>query len=344
MSSTETIAPSQEDVSTPEAEALLSRVAQEQAAVLGPELKEAAGLGPELKQAAASSKPYAFAQPALISSGEARKLRMRHEEFARSLATRLSIHLRLEFGCRLNKIDTVTYRQFVQSKPNPTYLTLFKIEALEGFGLLELPPRLGMALVDRLMGGPGTPVALSRELSEIEMALLDQVIQITLQEWCRFGAELPESRPAVLAHESQARFLQTAPNDTPLLLVSLEVRLGECVEEVILALPQPMIEPVLRKLVPASPPGSSGGAPKPAPPLQWNPELDEVRIPLDAGWSGLVITMRQLSQLKVGDVLPVAAHHCDHVQIRLARVSKFIGRLGRKGSAWAVELTQAIQG
>ena len=334
MSSVETSAPPQGTASTPEAESPISPLAQEQTAVPPPTPDETSR----------SPKPYSFSQPALVSGGEARKLRLRHEEFARALATRLSMHLRLEFGCRLNPIDTVTYRQFIESKPNQTYLTLFKIEGLEGLGLLELPPRLGIALVDRLMGGPGTPMVLARELSEIEMALLDQVIQIALQEWCRFGAELPESRPSILGHETQARFLQATSNDTRLLLVSLEVRLGECVETVVLALPDLMIEPILRNLSPAAPPSPSNSASRSAPTLRWNPELDEVTIPLDAAWSGLDITVRQLSELKVGDVLPVAMHHCDQVQVRLASVSKFVGRLGRKGSAWAVELTQAIPG
>ena len=43
-------------------------------------------------------QPMDFRQPSMFTVTELRKLRQRHDEFMRSLATRLSIYLRLEFG------------------------------------------------------------------------------------------------------------------------------------------------------------------------------------------------------------------------------------------------------
>ena len=336
MNTGETIAPQEQALPGSEAEALLAQGTQEQAAVLASEPPERA------PTPAAVATPYEFHEPALLASRELRQLRMRHEEFARSVATRLSIYLRLEFSFHVRELQTTSYRKFLETKPNPTHLTLFQIESLEGIGLLEIPPRLGIAIVDRQLGGAGSVVDLKRDLSEIEMALLDQAVQLILQEWCQLVADLPQGHPAVFGHETHARFLQTCPLDTPMLLISLEARLGDCVEGVDLALPYPMVEPVLRKLFPVAEPNPREAAPPPQA-LQWKSELDEVKVALDAGWNGLCITARELAHLKVGDVLPVAPHHLNNVQVRLARISKFIGRLGRKGNAWAVELTGSVR-
>lgn len=338
MNTGETIAPQEETLPGSGVDPLLSQVAQEQAAVLAAEPPEEVAT-----PASAPSKRYEFPQPALLAGRELRQLRIRHEEFARSVATRLSIYLRLEFACQVRQLETTSYRKFLESKPGPTHLTLFKIEPLEGIGLLEIPPRLGIALVDRLLGGPGNLVDLKRDLSEIERTLLDQPVQLILHEWCQLVAQLPPGHPALLGHESQARFLQTSPHDTPVLLISLEARMGDCAESIDLALPYPMLAPVVQKLFPAVEANPRETVPAPPAVLQWNSELDEVKIALEAGWNGIGITLRELAQLKVGDVLPVAPHHLSNVQVRLARISKFIGRLGRKGGAWAVELTGSIR-
>ena len=50
-----------------------------------------------------------------------------------------------------------------------------KVDPLKGVGLLVIPPRLGLSLVDRMLGGPGKMPETARELSEIEVALVDQV-------------------------------------------------------------------------------------------------------------------------------------------------------------------------
>jgi len=139
-------------------------------------------------------------KPSLLTSGELRRLRMKHEEFARSLATRLSIHLRLEIGVRLAEIDTGYYHRFIDSLSNPTHVTLFGIETLDGTGLLEIPPNLGIAIIERLLGGPGKPTPLNRDLTEIETALLDQAVDLLLKEWCHVVASLPSAKAAILNH------------------------------------------------------------------------------------------------------------------------------------------------
>src|SRR5262245_16951791 len=50
-------------------------------------------------------QPYDFRHPVFLSPGELRRLRIRHEEFIRALAARLSIYLRLEFSLQMSKLQ-----------------------------------------------------------------------------------------------------------------------------------------------------------------------------------------------------------------------------------------------
>jgi flagellar motor switch protein FliM len=67
-----------------------------------------------------------------------------------------------------------------------------------------------------------------------------------------------------------------------------------------------------------------------------------MQVPISAHWSGLELTAGQLAQLKVGDVLQMEPHFINQVQIRLANIPKFVGRLGTQENRWAVEITKLI--
>src|SRR6266404_1816316 len=154
-------------------------------------------------------QPFNLRKPSLLTASELRRLRLRHDEFARSLATRLSIHLRLELGVQILLLDSCFYSQFVQRLLNPAQVALFRVESLDGVGLLDIPPKLGIALVDRLLGGTGKSTPLNRDLTEIETALLDQIVDLVLKEWCQIVTSLPAAKPAIVGHETNPRFLQT---------------------------------------------------------------------------------------------------------------------------------------
>src|SRR6187455_2738497 len=83
----------------------------------------ASGVAPKIE-------PYDFRNPAFLSEAELRRLRLLHEDFIRYLSARLSLYLRMEFGLKMAKLTTVTYSKFTDSLPNPTHLSLFKVEPL----------------------------------------------------------------------------------------------------------------------------------------------------------------------------------------------------------------------
>lgn len=287
-------------------------------------------------------QPYDFRQPAFLAAGELRRLRLKHEEFIRSLAARLSIYLRLEFSLQMSKLQTITYQKFTETIANPTHLTLFKAEPLKGVCLLDIPPRLGLAIVDRLLGGNAQSHNASRELTEIETALLDQTVQIILNEWCAQWQAFDDLKPTLLGHENNGRFLQTAPHDTVMLCLSMETRVGDCLEQMQLAFPHYTLEPLVKHLAAHSMDRESPTNTVGASLVRWNSELNEVPVNLTAQWDGLQMTARELASLKSGDVVLLDPALTQTLQLNLASVPKFSGRLGTRGAKWAVEVTEAL--
>lgn len=286
------------------------------------------------------SQPFDFRQGGILSERQSRVLRQRHEELASALGDRFTLWLRSDFSLNLTRLEAVTYANFIASLSSTTHITLFKLEPLRGVCLLETAPGLGSAVVERLLGGPGDRLGEARELTDVEIALFDQWVQIFLEEWQRHFPEQPSLKPHLLGHENAPRFLQSAPPDTMMIEVVFEVTFADGKVPVQLAFPYPTLEPLLRQLAPVeeSAPAASTASPN-TPPVPWNNLLNEMKLSVSAHWIGLEMTARELTALKVGDVIQLSPQIAAEIQVRLAGRAKFTGRLGTCGDQWAIELT-----
>ncbi len=328
----------QEVLSQSEVERLLAQVTeQESQSVVHNEQ------GERKNQTRDSIQTYDFRHPVFLSANELRKLRVEHEEYIQRLAALLSIYLRMEFTLQMSKLQTVPYLKFTESISNPAHLTMFKVEPMRGVCVLDINPRLGLTIVDRLMGGAGHSVNVSRDLSEIEVALLDQAIQIIIGEWCNHWAKMKELRPVFLGHENNGRFLQTSAPDAILLVLSMEARMGDCLEQIQIAFPYLTIEPLIQMISEQlHPEGVTEKSIAAAMGVSWRPEMESVRIAVKGSLTPVQFTAGNLAQIQVGDFIPLDPEAATNVLIQLQKMPKFEGRLGVQNQKWAVEITRVL--
>jgi flagellar motor switch protein FliM len=289
------------------------------------------------RRPAAAVRNYDFRQSGFLAPGELRQLRLRHEPFVSAFATRLANFLCAEVTVRLAQVQVVGYQQYTASLPAPAHIALFKIDPLKGTGLLVVPPALALSLVDRMLGGPGQMTDTARELSEIEVALIDQVVLLLLTEWCRHWSEIRDLRPSLLAREYNARFLRTTA-DAAVLVLSLDAGFGEQLERLELVFPYQTVEPLVRLLASAGP-GPKDCPAAPSSPAKWDQRFDNVPVPVAAEWQGLKLSAGDVARLQSGDVLMLDSPSAAPVLLRLGPIPKFVGRAGMSAGRWAVELT-----
>jgi flagellar motor switch protein FliM len=195
-----------------------------------------------------------------------------------------------------------------------------------------------LGIVDRLLGGPGKPATLDRTLTEMEVALMDQLVQLLLGEWCKQWNRFQELRAEIFGHENNPRFLQSSSGDTVMLLIVLDSRMGECTGQIQIAIPYHAFEAVLTKLTEAPPAASPVPTSKPV--LKWNHSLDFVPIQLRAQCPSFKMAARELLNLKVGEVLPLLPRCAEQIELRVGKLTKFKGRLGTRDEKWAVQITE----
>lgn len=281
---------------------------------------------------------YDFRNPVFLSEIELRRLRLLHEDFIRYLGARLSLYLRMELGLKMARLTTATYNKFTESLPSPTHLCLFKVEPLVGVGILDVNPRLALTIADRLLGGRGHSVKAERYLTEIEIALLEDVINIVLEEWCAQWKVEQELRPLIIGHENNGRFLQTSPKDAIVLILTLEANFGDCSEQIQLGVPYYTIEPVVKKMQARRQKDTAVSST--AKKAEWHPAYEKITVPLRAEWSALDVSLREVVNLRVGDVVELPATIFHETRVLLNGIPKFVGTVGLDSDRVAVQLTR----
>jgi flagellar motor switch protein FliM len=283
---------------------------------------------------------YDFRNPVFLTEVELRRLRLLHEDFIRYLMARLSLFLRMEFALKMAKLTTLTYQKFTDGLPNPTHLCLFKADPLLGVGILDINPRLALTLVDRMLGGRGHSVKLERYLTEIEIALLEDVIMIILEEWCHQWKHEKELHPQVIGHENNGRFLQTSPKDAIVLGLTLEANFGDCSEQIQIGVPYYTIEPMVKIMQTRRQKDSQPGPVSSK--AEWKPIYEHITVPARAEWQAFELSLREVTNLRVGDVIEMPAGIVDETLVTLNGSPKFMGTVGLDSDRVAVKLTKKI--
>ncbi|MDP1579819.1 MAG: flagellar motor switch protein FliM [Candidatus Didemnitutus sp.] len=291
-------------------------------------------------QFAGKIERFDFLNPVILPEQELRRLRVIHEDFIRYLSARLSLFLRMEFGIKMAKLATVTYANFTEALPTPTHVCLFKAEPMLGVGLLDFSPRLALTIADRLLGGRGHSVKSERPLTEIEVALMEDVVVIMLEEWCAQWKCDTELHPVIIGHESSGRYLQTSPKDAVMLVLGLEVNFGDCTEAMQLGMPYYTIEPMVKKMQ------SRRQKEAAVTPVEkravWQKTYDHITMPVRAEWEAFEISLREICSLRVGDVIEMPAEFLQQTRVLLNGVPKFVGTVGLDSDRVAVQLNRKI--
>lgn len=292
--------------------------------------------------AAPKVENYDFRHPVFLSEIELRRLRLLHEDFIRYLGARLALFLRMECVLKMAQLTTITYAKFTEGLPNPTHLCLFKAEPLAGVGILDINPRLALTLADRMLGGRGHSVKTERYLTEIEVALMEDVFQIVLEEWCSQWKNEQELRPLIIGHENNGRFLQTSPKDAILLVLALEVSFGDCTEKIQIGVPYYTIEPLVRKMQARRQKDSAVSTTEKR--ATWFGAYDHIAVPVRAEWDAFEVSLREIASLRVGDVIELPAPLLQQTRILLNGTPKFVGTVGLDADRTAVQITRKLSG
>ena len=284
---------------------------------------------------------YDFRNPVFLTETELRKMRMRNESFVNYLNARLSMFLRMNVNLKMAGLESMTYAKFTDAMPNPIHINLFKVDGLSGVGVLNINTRLALTIVNRMLGGKGNSIQEERNLTEIEMALIDDVVMVVLNEWCKQWVDVKSLNASIIGRENNGRFLQSSPAEAIMLVLNVEAALGDCQDEFQLSVPYYMVEPIIKKMHDHT--QRFGYMESEEKKASWHPSYDRVTVPVSAEWKAFNLNIRDLLHLEVGDVLELPENIAQKTQLRIKNSLRFVGEVGVEGSRVALKITNQIK-
>lgn len=290
-------------------------------------------------------RPYDFARPNKLSKDQLRTLQLMHESFARGIATSLSGYLRTFVEAEVVSTDAMLYEEFSRNVPNPGIMAIFALPPLEGSVMLEIGPDIGIAIIDRLLGGPGTLPKRARELTELEQPVMRRIVDRVMSNLNEAWRHVVEVEPRFDQLELNPQFTQLAPPKDIVIVIGIELTLRGGRGRMNLCIPYDAIEPVVPKL---SAHYLFARSRKEAASEQSEAIVENLRlmpVPIRVILGRSAVTVRELVDLEVGDYISLETKRDALLTVLVGARAKFMGRPGRVGTRLAVELIrQADEG
>jgi len=289
-------------------------------------------------------KIYDFRRPDKFSKDQIRTLQMMHETFARITTTALSAQLRALVSVHVGSVDQLTYEEFIRSIPNPTTLAVVNMDPLKGSAVLEIDPSITFTVIDRLFGGPGEPTKLTRELSDIELSVMEGIIVRILGNLREAWSTVIDLRPRLGNIETNPQFAQIVPPNDMVVLITLETKVGDVEGMTNLCIPYITIEPIISKLSAQYWYSSirRGESDENKAIIQERLDLVEIPIITEVGFQD--IPLAEILSLTEGDVVKLSATHIkSDMLLRVGDRNKFKCRPGRVGSRLCVQIGDSIE-
>jgi flagellar motor switch protein FliM len=285
---------------------------------------------------------FDFRRPDRISKAQLRAIHNLHETFARNLGASLSAYLRAYLTASIVSVKQLSYHEFSTELASPTCLISIGLQPYEGNAVMELNPSLIFPMIELLLGGGGRQtVTLTREITEIELKLLQSLFRIMLQDLQSAWRTVVNLEFAVEAVETQTQSFRVLAQQEAVVAIGIEMRIGEVSGMMNLAIPSVILKMMRQKF------DQQWMARKvetgPAKPAEILKKIRSASVRLEATMGAPSISIRDLISLEAGDVLIVDHPGKSLMTLKVNGLRKYQGRAISAGGKMAFVVESLVQ-
>ena len=288
-------------------------------------------------------KKYDFKRPDKLSKEQLRTIHMIHETFARLNTTMLSAQLRAAVQIQVISVDQLTYEEFTRSIPEFTIMGIFDTGILEGNAIIELNPSIAFTVIDRLFGGSGEFIEINRELTDIEMTIIEKMVLKLLGNMKEPWENIIEMNPRIEQIETNPQFVQIVGPNEMVVLVTFEVKIGNIEGMMNICLPAPMIDPIINKLSAQYWFSAIKKEKTEENFVAIKERLNKVNVPFIVKLGGTTITVSELLRLKNGDAVVLRQDINKPLDVIVGNNIKYKAVPGKEGNKMAVSIVEVIE-
>lgn len=294
---------------------------------------------------------YDFRVPKKFTKEDVKALNRITDAFAKHLSSGLTTMTRENcsvYNPRIEEIRTTTY---LESLPKYTMIGLLGFTVIDSDFrdprvMFHIPPALSFLLIDILLGGPGKEVTLERQHTDIEVAIMKNLITRFCDMLKEAWSSLVTTQITYEKSETNPKLIDVRSESDVRLVMSFDVSVKNSVSAISIAYSAQFLEDLMEKLHGQKTDNQNFepvDAQRDARRREQIVEtLSESSIELRAVFAELTLDMQEVMSLKVGDIIPLDKKLTDDITIVVDDVPWFKAKLGQTNIKKAVKITESI--
>jgi len=291
-------------------------------------------------------QPYDLVARDKIVRGRMPVLDRLNERWVTEFQRKLTDLIRQPVEVSLQQVQLAPYGDWLAGQPMPTSLNLCTVKPWPRSALVAVEGKLLFALVEKYYGGgaakqptkPAAPAA-RETLTPSEQRLNKIIVDLLTDQFRRAFAPVATLEFQHAQTEINPNYVNMATPSETMVVTRVEVTLGQVGGGVTLVLPLSSFEPVRDKLAE----GLKTVSPESR--QRWNKslraQLENAQLELTSVFVECEITMRELLQMKPGDVLPIEMPKT--ALLRAGPRPLLRGKFGRSRGYNAVSVLEAVK-
>lgn len=292
-------------------------------------------------------KEYDFYSPKKFTKEQLRTMDSLHENLSRLVSNYLSGVLRVFADVSVLQVEEQRYFEFNNALPDNALIGLVEVQPKihnmnESTFMVDMSTNIGFFMIDRLLGGSGDGYALTRDFTEIEIAILTNIYQkltgYIQDSWCDYI----EVKCSLDSIETNPRLLQVYAPEDIVVIVVLSVKLRELEGTVNICIPGMGLEEMLGDFTSKYTRINKKLSDENREALRKQVIEDTLYgsdLMVKAIFDQTQLELADIMRLRVNDVIPLAKHVNGNINLFVDDAPWFSGKLGVAKNKKAVKIT-----
>ncbi len=246
---------------------------------------------------------YNLASQDRIVRGRMPTMEVINERFARNFRLGLFNFTRRTAEISVGPVRLLKYAEFVRNLVVPTNLNMVHVKPLRGTALMIFDPNLVFLVIDNLFGGDGryhTRVE-GRDFTQTEQRIIQNMLGVAMEEMQKAWEPVYPIEFEYIRSEMNTQFANIATPSEVVVVTTFSIELGNAGGDFHVCMPYAMIEPI-RDLLYEGMQGDRMEVDE-----RWvsflSSQVQSTEVKLVANLSEAQVTVRELLEMKVGDVI-----------------------------------------
>jgi len=238
--------------------------------------------------------------------------------------------------------QAIKFGEFLKKIPMPSSLNVFHMQPLRGSALFVMDAFLVYLIVDYFFGGKGQTHVKpeGRDFTPVQLRVIKKLLLQALVDLEKAWHAVVPVKVEYLRSESNPQFAMVVTSSEVVVVVTLQVVLGETVRELYIVYPYAMLEPIKEKLYSGlvSDQVDQGG--------DWSQRfrerLQECALPIAVRLGSATVTVKDVMNFSKGDVILLDQRPGDPLDCYIEGYQKFQGSPGIYKGNHACRVTKVM--